>query len=169
MTRYAADRMRAPRVEITYDVETDAGVARKELPFVIGVLGNFSGMPSPPGQKLRDRRFIDVGRDNFDAVLNATNPRLVFQVDNKLSEDTSRMTVELHFAQMEDFEPEGVARQVDPLRRLIEARQRLSALRDAIRRDTPRGRRLRELIRNGEVPRGRRATDVATSEREDQG
>lgn len=163
MARLGADRLRAPRVEITYDLDTESGVERKELPFVIGVLGNFSGT-AHRARKLRDIRFVDVNRDNVDQVLKATKPRLVFQVDNKLSEDTSRMTVDLHFERMEDFEPEAVARQIEPLRRLIETRQQLSRLRDAVRRDTELGRRLREMIRNGQIPRARQAKTDANQD-----
>jgi type VI secretion system protein ImpB len=140
-----SDRVRAPRVHITYDTESGDS---KELPFVIGVLGDFSGKPDGPRQRLRDRKFVEVDRHNFDAVVKMMRPRLDFQVDNKLTDEASRIAVELRFEDLEDFEPEQVARRIEPLRALIELRQELAALRHALRQDARVGERLRALVRD---------------------
>jgi type VI secretion system protein ImpB len=140
-----SDRVRAPRVHITYDTESGDS---KELPFVIGVLGDFSGKPDGPRQRLRDRSFVEVDRHNFDAIVKMMKPRLHFQVDNKLTDEASRIAVELQFERLEDFEPEQVARRIEPMRALIEVRQELAALRHALRRDTRAGERLRALVRD---------------------
>ena len=125
-TQHKLSRVRAPRVHITYDVELGGAIEQKELPFVVGVLGDFSGKPAEAMGRLRDRKFIEVDRDNFDSVLAGMKPRLTFAVDNKLGNDESRMAIELRFNKLEDFEPDQVAQQVEPMRKLVEARQRLS-------------------------------------------
>jgi type VI secretion system protein ImpB len=103
----------------------------KELPFVVGVLGDYTGHPEQPLPKLKDRKFVEVDRDNFDAVLEGMKPHLAFTVENKLSEETEapNLKVDLHFKSMEDFEPQNIARQVEPLRQLLELRTRLADLR----------------------------------------
>jgi type VI secretion system protein ImpB len=121
-------RIRPPRVHITYEVETGGAIEMKELPFVVGVLGDFSGKPVDPLPRLRDRKFVDVDRDNFDSVLAGMKPRLAYQVDNKLQDDGSKLGVELKFNSMDDFHPDNVAQQVEPIRRLVEARRNLSDL-----------------------------------------
>src|SRR5437660_12848403 len=113
-----SDRARSARVQITYDLEVDGEMRRKELPFVIGVLGDFSGQPLAPLPKLRDRKFVDVNRDNFDAVLKGAKPRLAFRVPNRLTSDESKLAIELQFQTLEDFEPDAVVRQVEALRKL---------------------------------------------------
>ena len=118
-------RIRPPRVQITYDVEIGGAIEMKELPFVVGVLGDFSGQPVEPLPRLKDRKLIEIDRDNFDQVLAAQAPRLALRVDNKLSDDGSKMNVEMKFNNMMDFEPDQVVQQVEPLRKLVEARQRL--------------------------------------------
>ncbi len=127
-------RVRPPRVHVTYDVETGGAIETKELPFVMGVLGDFSGQPVEPLPKLKDRRFIEVTPDNFDNVLESMKPHLAFSVENKLSDDDSagQLKVDLNFKSLEDFEPEKVARQVKPLRELLELRTRLSDLKGAL-------------------------------------
>lgn len=127
-TQHKLDRVRSPRVHITYDVEVGDAIELKELPFVVGVLGDFSGKPDQPLPKLKDRKLIEIDRDNFDKVLAGMKPRLAFRVDNKLAGDDSKMNVELRFNSMEDFEPDQVVQQVEPLRKLVEARKRLSDL-----------------------------------------
>lgn len=121
-------RAAAPRVQIAYDTEADGRRQRKELPFVLGVIGNFSGQPEEPFPKLRERKFRDVDGTNFDTVLEAMHPRLAFQVDNTLGADDSKLAVELRFRSLDDFGPEAIARQVPPLRRLVELRNELTDL-----------------------------------------
>ena len=118
-------RIRPPRVQITYDVEIGGAIEMRELPFVVGVLGDFSGQPVEPLPRLKDRKLIEIDRDNFDQVLAAQAPRLALRVDNKLSDDGSKMNVEMKFNNMTDFEPDQVVQQVEPLRKLVEARQKL--------------------------------------------
>ena len=127
-TQHKLDRVRPPRVQITYDVETGDAIEMKELPFVLGVLSDLSGKPEEALPRLRDRKFVEIDRDNFDAVMRGMKPRLAYRVDNKLSDDNTQMGVELRFNSLEDFEPEQVVRQVEPLRKLLETRQQLQAL-----------------------------------------
>jgi len=128
------ERVRPPRVHVTYDVETGGAIEVKELPFVMGVLGDFSGQPTDPLPKLKDRRFVEINPDNFDSVLESMKPHIAFSVDNKLSEEENagQLKVDLNFKSLEDFEPEKVARQVKPLRELLELRTRLSDLKGAL-------------------------------------
>jgi type VI secretion system protein ImpB len=126
--QHKLDRVRPPRVHITYDVEIGDAIELKELPFVVGVLGDFSGKPEQPLPRLKDRKFIEVDRDNFNQVLSGMKPRLAYRVDNKLTNDGTKMNVELRFNSLEDFEPDSVVQQVEPLRKLVEARRRLSDL-----------------------------------------
>jgi type VI secretion system protein ImpB len=127
-TQHKIDRIRPPRVQITYDVETGGAIEMKELPFVVGVLGDYSGKSEEPLPALKNRKFVEIDRDNFDQVLSGMKPRLAFTTDNKLQDDGSKMGVELKFNSMEDFEPDKVVQQVEPLRKLVEARQKLSDL-----------------------------------------
>jgi type VI secretion system protein ImpB len=133
-TQHKLDRVRPPRVQITYDVETGGAIELRELPFVVGVLGDFTGSPEQPLPKLKERRFVEVTPDNFDAVLESMNPHLAFAVENKLSEDSDagQLKVDLHFHNLEDFEPEQVARQVKPLRELLELRTTLNDLKGTL-------------------------------------
>jgi type VI secretion system protein ImpB len=126
--QHKIDRVRPPRVHITYDVEIGGAIELKELPFVVGVLGDFSGKPLEPLGRVRDRKFVEVDRDNFDHVLAGMKPRVALRVANKLSDDESTMRVDLQFNSMDDFEPDNLVQQVEPLRKLVEARKRLSDL-----------------------------------------
>lgn len=126
--QHKLDRVRPPRVHITYDVEIGGAIENKELPFVLGVLGDFSGQPDEPLPRVKDRKLIEIDRDNFDQVLAAMKPRLAYRVENKLTNDGSKMGVELRFKSMDDFHPDQVVQQVEPLRKMVEARQRLSDL-----------------------------------------
>jgi type VI secretion system protein ImpB len=130
-TQHKLDRVRSPRVQITYDVELGGAIEIKELPFVVGVLGDFTGHPEQPLPRLKDRKFVEVNPDNFDTVLEGMKPHLSFSVENKLSEesDAPNLKVDLNFKSMEDFEPENLARQVKPLKELLDLRTRLSDLR----------------------------------------
>lgn len=126
--QHTLDRVRAPRVQITYDVEVGDAIEMKEIPFVVGVLGDLSGKPDEPLPKLKDRKFVEIDRDNFDNVLAGMKPRLAFRADNKLTDDDTKMAVELRFKSMDDFHPERVAEQITPVRKLVDARKRLSDL-----------------------------------------
>jgi type VI secretion system protein ImpB len=126
--QHKIDRIRPPRVQITYDVEVGGAMELKELPFVVGVLGDFVGKPEEPLPGVKQRKFVEVDRDNFDQVLSGMKPRLAFTTENKLQDDGSKMGVELKFNSMEDFEPDQIVQQVDPLRKLVDARQKLSDL-----------------------------------------
>ena len=125
-------RVRPPRVQITYDVETGGAIKKKELPFVAGVLADLSGDPAEPLPAVKDRKFVQIDRDNFDKVLAKSAPRLAFKVDNKLSDDDTKIGIELKFSSMEDFEPQKLADQVEPLRKLIELRRKLANLRSSL-------------------------------------
>src|ERR1700746_2184668 len=133
-TQHKLDRVRSPRVHITYDVETGGAIELKELPFVVGVLGDFTGQPVKPLPKLKERKFIEVNPDNFDSVLEGMKPHLAFSVENKLSDepDAPNLKIDLNFKSMDDFEPETVAPQGKPLKELLDLRQRLSDLRGSL-------------------------------------
>ena len=126
--QHKIDRIRPPRVQITYDVEVGGAIEMKELPFVIGVLGDFVGKPEEALPPIKNRKFVEVDRDNFDQVLAGMKPRLSYTTENKLQNDGSKVGVELKFNSIEDFEPDKVVQQVEPLRKLVEARQKLSDL-----------------------------------------
>ena len=128
------ERVRPPRVHVTYDVETGGAIEIKELPFVMGVLGDFSGQPTEPLPRLKDRRFVEVNPDNFDSVLESMKPHLAYAVENKLSEDADvgQLKVSLDFKSMDDFSPENVAKQVKPLRELLDLRTRLNDLKGTL-------------------------------------
>jgi type VI secretion system protein ImpB len=128
------ERVRPPRVHVTYDVETGGAIEIKELPFVMGVLGDFSGQPTEPLPRLKDRRFVEVNPDNFDSVLESMKPHLAYAVENKLSEDAEagQLKVSLDFKSMDDFSPENVAKQVKPLRELLDLRTRLNDLKGTL-------------------------------------
>ncbi len=150
-TQHKLDRVRPPRVHITYDVEIGDAIELKELPFVAGVLADLSGKPDEPLPRLRDRKFVEIDRDNFDAVLKGTKPRLAFRVDNKLTNDDSKMAVELRFNSLDDFEPEQVANQVEPLKKLLEVRRQLSGLLAKTDGNDRLNERLQEIISNTEL------------------
>jgi len=127
-TQHKLSRIRPPRVQITYDVETGGAIQTKELPFVAGIFADLSGKPLEALPKLKDRKFIEIDRDNFNDVLASSTPRLTLRVDNKLQNDGSKVNVELFFNHMDDFEPLAIVKQVEPMRKLLEARQRLTDL-----------------------------------------
>jgi type VI secretion system protein ImpB len=122
------ERVRKPRVHITYQVETEGAMVEKELPFVVGVLGDFSGNPTEPLKPLKERKFIQIDRDNFNAVMARMTPGLNLKVENTLRGDGSEMAVQLRFRSLEDFEPAAVVQQVEPLRKLQETRDKLRDL-----------------------------------------
>lgn len=123
------ERVRPPRVQIKYEVHIGDALELKELPFVVGVMGDYSGKPDQPLPKLKDRKFVEIDRDNFNEVMKSMTPRLAFRVDDKISgKADSKMNVELRFNQLDDFKPENIVQQVEPLRKLLEARQQLEEL-----------------------------------------
>lgn len=126
--QHKIERIRPPRINITYDVEVGGAIELKELPFVLGVMGDFVGNPEEPLPAFKQRKFVEIDPDNFNQVMSGMKPRLAFSVDNKLQDDGSKMGVELKFNNIEDFEPDNVVQQVEPLRKLVEARQKLSDL-----------------------------------------
>jgi type VI secretion system protein ImpB len=126
-TQHKLDRVRRPRVQITYDVETNGAMVKTELPFVVGVLADLSGQPKDKLPALKQRKVVSVDRDNFNSVLEKAAPRVAMKVDNKISGD-GKLGVELNFKHIDDFEPARVAEQVGPLRELLEMRQRLTQL-----------------------------------------
>jgi type VI secretion system protein ImpB len=125
-------RVRPPRVHITYDVETGGAIEKREIPFVVGVLADLSAQPASPLPRLKDRKFIEIDKDNFDQVVEKQKPRLAFKVDNRLSTEGGRLGVELKFERMSDFEPQNVARQVEPLSQLLDLRTKLANLRSSL-------------------------------------
>lgn len=147
-TQHKLDRVRAPRVQLTYDVEVGDAIEKKELPFVAGVIGDFSGQPAEPLAKLKERKFVNVDKDNFDDVLKGMKPRVQMQVDNRLKGDGSKVGVELNFRSMEDFSPENVANQVEPLRKLLEARRKLADLRNKMAGNDKFEELLNEVLQN---------------------
>jgi len=143
-------RVRPPRVNITYDVEVGEAIEVKELPFVMGVLGDFTGQPSEPLPRLKDRKFVEVNPDNFDSVLAGMKPHLSFSVENKLSEDPNagQLKVDLHFSSLDDFSPGQVATQIGPLRELLNLRTKLSDLRGSLQGNDQLDEILQEVINN---------------------
>ncbi|MEJ5897477.1 MAG: type VI secretion system contractile sheath small subunit [Aquabacterium sp.] len=127
-------RVRPPRVQLTYDVEVGDATEQKEIPFVVGVMGDFAGQPDPdkPLPKLKDRKFVSIDMDNFDEVMEGIAPRASYRVKNKLSAEGGEFGVNLEFKSIEDFRPESVVQQVEPLRKLLEARTKLSDLRNKL-------------------------------------
>jgi len=146
------ERVRPPRVHVTYDVEIGDAIEIKEIPFVMGVLGDFSSMPEDPLPRLKERRFVDITPDNFDAVLASMRPRVAYSVENRLSEDPNagKIGIDISFKSIEDFEPEQVARQVKPLRELLELRTRLSDLRGSLQGNEKLERLLQEVVGNSD-------------------
>jgi type VI secretion system protein ImpB len=125
-------KVRAPRVQMTYDVEIGDALENKELPFVIGVVGDFGGNSDLEQKRLKDRKFVSIDNGNFDEVLGGVEPVARFQVPNQLSADDSTFAVELRFKSMDDFRPESVVQQVEPLRQLLDARTKLADLRNKL-------------------------------------
>lgn len=146
-TQHKLSRVRPPRVQITYDVEIGDAIEKKELPLVVGILADLSGKPEEPLPPIKDRKFVEIDRDNLNDVLAAAKPRIAFQVDSRLAED-SKMNVELNFEHIEDFDPVSVIQQVEPLKKLFEARQRLSDLITKLDGNDDLDRLLQEVVEN---------------------
>jgi type VI secretion system protein ImpB len=130
-THQKLSRVRKPHVHITYKVEkSDGAMEERELPFVVGVMGDFSGNPTSPLKPLKERNFIEIDRDNFNDVMKRLTPGLNLKVENTLANDNTEMAVNLKFESMEDFEPAKIAEQVPALKKLLETREQLKALLD---------------------------------------
>jgi len=167
--QHKLDRVRSPRVHITYDVETGGAIEKKELPFVMGVFGDFTGMPEEPLPRLKDRKFVEINPDNFDSVLSAMKPHLAFSVENKLSEDpeAGQLKVDLRFRSLEDFDPANVARQIKPLKELLDLRTKLSDLRGSLQGNDKLDELLQDALRDsdklerlkGELGTGKESSD----------
>lgn len=126
--QHKLDRVRRPRVQVTYDVETNGAMQKIELPFVVGVLADLSGQPSEKLPALKQRKVVNIDRDNFNSVLAKATPRVAMKVDNKITDAGGKLAVELNFKSIEDFEPTKVAEQVGPLKELLDMRRRLTQL-----------------------------------------
>ena len=126
--QHKLDRVRRPRVQITYDVETGGAMRKVELPFVVGVLADLSGQPSSPLRPLKERKAVNIDRDNFDDVLAKSTPRVAMKVQNRLTDEDTKLAVELNFKSMDDFDPARVAEQVPALKKLLEMRLELTQL-----------------------------------------
>lgn len=128
-TQHKLTRVRPPRVQITYDVETGGAIEMKELPLIVGILADLSGKPEEPLPPLKQRKFVEIDRDNFNDVMAAFKPRLAFQVASKLNgDDSQKLNIALSFKSIGDFHPGSIVKQIEPLNKLYEARQRLRDL-----------------------------------------
>lgn len=166
--QHKLDRVRSPRVHITYDVEIGGAIEMKELPFVMGVLADLSGQPEKPLPRLSDRKFVEIDRDNFNDVMAGIKPRLSYRVNNELAGDGSTFGVELQFNHMDHFSPEQVAKQVAPLKRLMEVRQQLSGLLAKTDGNDTLSERLQAIISNTEELQQIR-NEAGMGEADDQG
>lgn len=146
------DRVRKPRVQIKYEVYIGDAMEMKELPFVLGVLGDYSGKSAQPLPALKDRKLVEIDRDNFDKVLASMAPRIACRVADKLSgQPESQLNVELNFSNMDDFAPENVVRQVEPLRQLLEQRDKLKNLLSKMDGNDNLERLLMQVLENSET------------------
>ncbi|MFA0012875.1 type VI secretion system contractile sheath small subunit [Vibrio lentus] len=148
-------RVSKNRVSITYDVETNGAVETKELPFVVGVIGDFSGhKPEPEKVDLEEREFTGIDKDNFDTVMGQIHPRLSYKVDNKLANDDSQFEVNLSFRSMKDFHPENLVDQIEPLKQLVETRNQLKVLLSKADRSRDLERLLKEVLQSADAING---------------
>ena len=141
-------RVRKPRVHITYEVETEGAEILRELPFVVGIMGDFSGDPTEPLRPLAERKFIQIDRDNFNEVMARMTPGLNIRVANKLADDGSEMALALKFNSIEDFEPGRVAEQVPALKALLETRNKLRDLMSKVDRSDQLESLLEQILKN---------------------
>jgi type VI secretion system protein ImpB len=146
-------RVRPPRVQITYDVQVGDAIEKRDLPFVVGVLADLSGMPNKPLPPIAKRKFVAIDRDNVNDVMKKIGPRLAFKVPNRLNEDDTKLNVELNFESMDDFLPARIAQQVTPLRKLLELRNSLANLRSSLIGNEKLDNLLQEMIQNQELLR----------------
>lgn len=141
-------KVRPPRVQLTYEVERGDAIEIKELPFVVGVVADLAGQSEIEQPKMRDRKFVNIDRDNIDDVMKAIEPRAAFQVENRLSDAGGKFAVDLRFRSMTDFNPDEVVAQIDPLRRLLEARSKLADLRNKLAGNDKLEDLLNEVLKN---------------------
>jgi type VI secretion system protein ImpB len=160
-TQKKLSRIRPPRVQITYDVEIGDAIQMKELPFVVGIMADLSGKPAEALPKLKDRKLVEIDRDNFNDVLASCAPRLALRVDNKLAKDDSKLNVELHFRNIDDFGPAEVVKQIEPLRKLFEARQKLMDLLGKLDGNDKLDALLQEIVDNPETQKALKAGTAA--------
>jgi len=144
-------RVRPPRVQITYDVQVGDAIEKRDLPFVVGVLADLSGMPEKPLPPIAKRKFVSIDRDNVNDVMKKIGPRLAFKVPNRLNEDDTKLNVELRFESMDDFQPAKIAQQITPLRKLLELRNSLANLRSSLIGNEKLDNLLQEMIQNQEL------------------
>ena len=146
--QHKLDRVRRPRVHITYDVETGGAMKKVELPFVVGVLADLSGQPKEALKPLKERKAVYIDRDNFNDVLAKAGVRLALRVPNKLTDPNSKLAVELNFKGMDDFEPARVAEQIGPLKKLLEMREELTELLSRMEGNDKLGELLESILTN---------------------
>jgi type VI secretion system protein ImpB len=168
-TQTKLSRVRPPRVQISYEVQVGDAIELKEIPFVMGVLGDFTGQPVEELPALRNRKFVEVNPDNFDAVLEKMRPHLAYSVENKLSEnpDAPKLKVDLNFRKLDDFEPQNVVQQVKPLRDLMELRTKLSDLRGTLQTSQALDDVLQEVINNSDKMSRLKAENQPSAKKED--
>jgi type VI secretion system protein ImpB len=160
-TQKKLSRIRPPRVQITYDVEIGDAIQMKELPFVAGIMSDLSGAPAEALPKLKDRKFVEIDRDNFNDVLASCAPRLALSVDNRLAKDDTKLNVELKFRSIEDFNPAEVVKQIEPLNKLFEARQRLMDLLAKLDGNDKLDALLQEIVANPDNQKALKASTAA--------
>lgn len=148
--QHKLDRVRPPRVQITYDVEIGNAIVMKEIPFVMGIIADLSGVPAEPLPKLKERKFVEIDRDTFDVIMTQLRPRLPLRVDNKLANDDSHISAELFFHSIDDFSPLNVVKQIEPLAKLYEARTHLKDLLTKLDGNDALDALLQEIIQNTE-------------------
>lgn len=149
--QHKLDRVRRPRVQITYDVETNGAMEKIELPFIVGVLADLSGQPKDPLKPLKERKVVAIDRDNFDNVLSKAAPRLALRVPDRLTDSGNKIAVELNFKSFEDFEPAKVVEQVEPMRKLLEMRNQLTQLLSKMEGNDKLEQLLMEVLNNTEA------------------
>jgi type VI secretion system protein ImpB len=146
-------RVRPPRVQITYDVQVGDAIEKRDLPFVVGVLADLSGMPEKALPPIAKRKFVSIDRDNINDAMKNIGPRLAFKVPNRLNEDDTKLNVELRFENMDDFQPAKIAQQITPLRKLLELRNSLANLRSSLIGNEKLDNLLQEMIQDQEMLR----------------
>jgi type VI secretion system protein ImpB len=155
-TQHKLDRVRPPRVQITYDVEIGDAIVMKELPFVVGIMADLSGQPEQALPPLRERKYVEIDRDNFNEIMKAVGPRLALRVDNKLvkgegnGDGGEKLSAVLNFADLDDFSPINVLKQIKPLADLFEARTKLADLLTKLDGNDALDSLLRDVMKNTE-------------------
>lgn len=158
-TQHKLDRIRPPRVQITYDVEIGGAFEKKEIPFVVGVMADLSGMPEAPLPKLKDRKFVEIDRDNFSDVMASISPHLVFRVPNKVANDGSAMGVELRFKTIDDFGPLSLIDQIPALKKMFDVRSKLNDLVSKLDGNDLLDEKLQELLKQPDALKQLKAGD----------